>query len=142
MNKAEIDNGTIFYIIIAVIAAITSVLQKKKKPESHVPEPEPYEQPSNPWPEVVTERVDKQDVRSKYEQVMSPPTPNNVNTKSSSQSVEDNMWVDQEGIALTFNGNDIKVGEIGSQDESKKITKIDFDLRKAVIYSEIINRKY
>ena len=142
MNQAEIDNGTIFYIIIAIIAAITSVLQKKKKPASHIPEPEPYEQPSNPWPEVVTERADKHDPLSSNEPIVTPNKQKVEIKKSQGQSVAEKMWVDQEGVALSFEGNDIKLGEIGSLDESKKLRKIDFDVRKAVIYSEIINRKY
>lgn len=149
MQKAELDSGTILYIVIAVIAGIASIVQKKKKPEAHVPEThETTDVPKHPWEDVLTDTFDmpepkpaptpKPFVQSVQPTVRKKHTIENsfITSKAHLEKIEN------EGIASTDDDFDIKSGEIGSSTESLSRPKIDFDLRKAVIYSEVLNRKY
>jgi hypothetical protein len=146
MQKAGIDTGTIFYILIAVVAAITSIVQKKKKTDTNGSGPQGT--PKRTWEEVLTDTYDIPDTKPV-------PSPQPV-TKPAHRTVEQihktestfitskshTERIVNEGVTASFEDFDIKSGEIGSSTENISRSKIDFDLRKAVIYSEVLNRKY
>jgi hypothetical protein len=146
MNKAGIDNGTIFYIIIAVIAAITSIVQKKKKTDTH--EPASPGAPKRTWEEVLTDSFDIPETKQAHSP--KPVTKTVQTTVKKRHTVESSLVtsrsnieiIDNEGVVSINEENEIKMGEIGSSTESISKPKFDFDLKKAVIYSEILSRKY
>ncbi|HEY9125104.1 MAG TPA: hypothetical protein VIO15_12250, partial [Bacteroidales bacterium] len=133
VNKAGIDGGTLFYIIIAVIVLISGFIQKKNaknnqepsKPE-HAPDPwkEIFDFPEmdeKPEPEYKPEPV-KVEVQKKPE-VKKAPEP--INPFLSQETLE--YLKTREGTVTTFD-DVIKQSEIGSAFESEHYKPIEIDL--------------
>jgi hypothetical protein len=152
MSKADFDPGTLIYIIIAVVAAIAGAIQKSNK-KSHENKSEPEKKPVKTWEEILAETLGVPEEEPKIPQPVAP-------APSASNKVPDIIipfekvrpgkdGSDQsyllEGVPSTFVENDddfIKSTEIKNINDSEKAPFIDFNLRQAVIYSEILNRKY
>lgn len=146
MIKADGGGGALVYIILAVISLIVSAVSKsqnKKMPQAPTaPQPQQQEpipaEPQPTWqreledifgkvltqperkPEPVAVPVETVDSRvsewNKYAQARES-KPEEVNTKSSPEVIEEE---EHHELALAE----------------------DFDLRRAVVYSEVLNRKY
>ena len=146
VNKAGIDGGTLFYIIIAVVALISGFIQKKNAKNNQ--EPSKPEHSPDPWKEIFDFPDMEEKPASEYKpepvkvEVRKPEVkkaPEPVNPFLSKQTLD--YLKSREGIVSTFD-DVIKQGEIGSISENEHHKPVEIDLRKAVIYSEIINRKY
>ena len=130
------DEGTIIYIVIAVIAFIVSVLRKKKQqnaaiqtiqnvePESEFSMEEFFKEKSRVFPSQETELeiIDPKEPVAKKEKVIHKPLimDDNIYEKNKIKDAEELEW---------------------NFPDTKTENSIEFNLRDAVIYSEIMNRK-
>lgn len=150
------DGGALVYIILAVISLIVSAVSKNKNKqdrpvtttprESH-PEVDPKE-PQTTWQKELEEifgygtkrpqqadEVDKQRTeKARVQQEEISPYVSQLNRyaethKSEVNTVESSVYVD----ALSTDEEEY---------ESFVLNAEDFDLRKAVVYAEVLNRKY
>jgi hypothetical protein len=152
MNKADFDPGTLIYIIIAVIAAIAGAIKKSNK-KSHESKSEPEKKPVKTWEEILSETLGLPEEEPKIPQTVEPAQPSfSPGQKNTVPNVQVHHAINQsdqaflhEGIPATFVEHDedfIKSTEIKSINVSEKAAFVDFNLKQAIIYSEILNRKY
>ena len=151
--------GTIFYIILAVIALVITALNKKRKQKTAQMPTEgkkdafdPFqafeEESSEPvveMPEAMTNfTVETPTVQSELEKIRE----EGVSAFRTDPSLSEQEEITMKEDSLTADQNDEQEEDWSQayearQEEESEIEKImdEFDLRKAVIHSEIINRK-
>jgi hypothetical protein len=152
MNKADFDPGTLIYIIIAVIAAIAGAIKKSNK-KSNENKSEPEKKPVKTLEEILSETLGLPVEEPKVPQTVKPAQP----SFSPGQKItipyeqvhhaknESDQAFLHEGVPATFVEHEedfIKSTEIKGINVSEKAAFVDFNLKKAIIYSEILNRKY
>lgn len=153
------DGGALIYIIIAVVVAIVNAITKSKKKEIpsapskpyYEENPEPQKAPQTTWqkeledifgelpkPEVVVEKP-----------IFEPPKPKTepqVEVKTEPSMVDQwNKYNEPEKLAepeLIPMEIAEHIHKTYNEPEPTLKDFEEFDLRKAVIYSEVINRKY
>ncbi len=146
-NLADFDTSTLIYVILAIVAAIASMFQKKNQQKS-----EPTQETKrSDWkdifeiPEVETNEQDFGTSKQKNEEIF---TPEPVATKKEdrlfrAKSME--TYIENEAFvhAPSYQFEDfIKKTEIGDIKEETSENRYKIDLKEAIIYSEIIQRKY
>jgi hypothetical protein len=153
------DGGALIYIIIAVVVAIVNAVTKSKKKEItpapskpyHEENPEPQKTPQTTWqkeledifgelpkPEVVIEKpaYEAPEPKTKPEPEIKA-EPSMVDQWNKYQA--SNKMAEPELIPMEI---DEHVHKSYSEPEPLPLDLEEFELRKAVIYSEVINRKY
>jgi len=152
------DIGDIIYLVLALLLGLLSVLRKKKVQEEaeEMPydekEAQPRKQP-NPLDEIFRDFApyEEEPEISLEEKEAAPPAPE-PEPKATNQANQYLAPTFEEYLKKT-NQNNIpiahKISLKGKEEERKKDIskkshpiKAEFDLRKAVVYSEILNRKY
>lgn len=139
MNKADISIGTILYVVIAIIVAVVSAMQKNNKKIENGPAPKPspkwdeeegegtgYE-PENYFPPVKTDIQPVETQRTKPQILDTIPEEKPAFGKESYLKMT--IQVDEET-------------EKAFKKPSDEHESMQFDLKHAIIYSEIMNRKY
>ena len=144
-NTAEFDSGTLIYIALAIVAAIVSIFQKKNQGKN-----EPESKRSD-WKEIFSDpdedlkelELDK----PKYEPIIETTKPEPILLKKEEQlfrskSIE--TYIENEAfVPIEYVYEDvIKKTEIGDSEQNKVTPTLVIDLEKAIIYSEIIQRKF
>jgi hypothetical protein len=153
------------FLIIVAISIIGAATRKKRKPgnverPAYRP-PRMQEDDFLSWINTIADDDEEETVAVKPQKVVRQPvmeTANVVDTippaknKFDSYSgfispQETEAMIKNEGQRVTktthFDENDLtKQGSVFKEEEDLKRVKIDFDLRQAVIYSEVLNRKY
>lgn len=147
MRADSEGGGILFYIIVAIVGFILSLLQKKAKPTDNNPipkdtwedfpdfddtnttvEPEPISSKKTASPKPFIENIESVEASTKLEDIIS-----------------DNPFYhsQHEGTRVYEYTDEIKRTEIGNfeDNQSTKVT-FEFNPKLAVIYSEILNRKY
>ncbi|MCX7985726.1 MAG: hypothetical protein N2662_02160 [Bacteroidales bacterium] len=157
--RADGEGGILFYIILGLVGLIVSYLQNKAKPKQPTPTDFP-EEPRDVWKELL-DWEEEQEPHKSEPQV----TIKQTVKDSESKTLEGPVFMDAqfEGVSVfstpnvalheqayhiseqppTFYADLIKDTEITDIAEEYGETKhFNFNLREAVIYSEILNRKY
>jgi hypothetical protein len=153
MFKAEI--GNFLYIIIAIVVMVSGVLEKyiknKKKEEDQSLPPQPArpyyqdevedddiseEERHTPQPQTFEEMVKRMLQPNEYQR----PTVDAVTYPVEAQSLETISGETEEDF---FRKNQETVSSVKiEKQEDAAFSDAEFDLRQAVIYSEILRRKY
>jgi len=156
--RADGEGGLLFYIILGLVALIVSYLQNKAKPKTPDYTEIPQDEPRDIWKELID--WDEEEYRDEKPEKKTEP----IKTIPEYSSIEGPIQMDaaHEGLsAMTAMGSTenfeyrsvenvttyytdlIKDTEISDvADESESSANFSFNLRDAVIYSEILNRKY
>jgi len=158
---------SLIYIIIALVGFVISALGKKKKRDAKKIVPKPSQEPTKPKarpfmsnleqllneelgitneePEITYE---EERPNKEYEPVLDSPVSSIDRVEDALDSVPEEMLDEKEDIPYSVEydkTNEILKHSIGNEDEEDlddvKPVMEDFNLRDAVIYSEIINRK-
>jgi hypothetical protein len=156
--KADSGGGILLYIILGLVFVVSTIFEKKNKQQSH--------RPSNPVPRNIWDEMDDERAESQQEAKQPPVEEYQQNTFPSRAVNSGNettvMDAEHEGVSV-FNYSkvvdayhlekveaanyvyvdEIKKSEISDVDEdTKENYSFHFNLGDAIIYSEILNRKY
>ena len=156
MTKAD-GGGALIYIILAVISLIVSAIGKSKSKGTHQapPAPGPSEQETKPHEPEVTWQKELEDIFGKVftEPEVSTQIPKNESAPVSSKKEVLSENVDTKVAELNKYAKfkEAKVEEdkptkhlevIEEEERSPLASVEDFDLSMAVVYTEVLNRKY
>jgi hypothetical protein len=150
MKTADSGIGTIIYIVIVVIVTIISALNKRAK-KNIVNEGEQQHKPVKSWEEILKETLDvpgNDDPVAQTEPAIPEIRVHKYTEKmpqfqTNEKSVSDIHGKDQISAKHGYHSIEgIITSEIGRINEDSGIGHLDFDIRKAVIFSEILNKKY
>ena len=125
-------------IILTLVVALVGFLRKKKQKENQAPQPQQAKQPADFWDVLMQGENVHQPAEEPQEQGEIEVAEEQVAATPEKQPVY-RFQVQEEGVS------DIPDEEKKAVPEKRKKVKIcgeEFSLRKAVIYSEILNRKY
>ena len=140
-NTADFDISILIYIILAVVAGIASIFQKKNQQQQKEVLPESDEDTGSFDEEY--EGTESQSEKPFYTNPIPQPVVLSQNEKDfRAKSME--TYVENEKFMNTSYEyvDEIKATEIGGPDEKSQSPRFDIDLKNAIIYSEIIHRKY
>lgn len=158
-NTADFDISTLIYILLAVVAFVSSIFQKKKQlnqnpnPEQKGnepnwkdlfddPDPEPEPEPE-PFREIYKKTEAFEQKETKTPQPVFIDKNDELFRSKSMESYVENEASIIGSIGKSYEYEDvIKQTEIKEVGQERKAKEFEFDLEKAVIYSEIIQRKY
>ena len=141
--------GDIIYLVLALLLGLLSVIRKKKgrgETES-IPtdeeEPQSRKQP-NPFDEIFRDFTpfEEEELETPYEEkqeglitIESEPKPIDKQSKYIAPKIEEHFKkTNQDHLSIAH--------KLSSKEKQGHPIKSEFNLRKAVIYSEILNRKY
>lgn len=147
INQADISVGTIIYIVIGIIAFIINMIQKANKekantssePRETFDDSDEWEDSYNPAPETYKKHPEPV-YASQQTSTLKKEVLDTVPEYKATFGMETNLA--PQFVYIEDNQDDfIKSGEIKSSEEVVPVA-LEFDMKKAVIYSEILNRKY
>ena len=156
MKLADSGLGVVIYIIAFIIAIISSIAKKRAK-EQEVHHPEPQKKPVKTWEDILAETLDipktyqaPKETREPTLQPASVPSKPEINkTVQKSNEIKTKSTFVRTGLKDThvYKPIDFKDGtympqENAFQQESYAKVDLDFDIKKAIIFSEILNKKY
>jgi hypothetical protein len=149
INYADSGIGTIIYLIIIVIVSIISAIKKKtnEKPDAGTGNPS---KPVKTWEEILAETLDVPH-KTEQEQANKPvfqtvEIPDRILHKYVTEKKDLTKPITKSFVKTTISSPD--TAEINSEQSTNQAeisdssASFDFDIRKAVIYSEILNKKY
>ncbi len=145
--------GILFYIILAIVGFILSFLQKKSKPSNDTPIPKDIWEDFPDFDEI--ERTPEPQPESSQKTVSQKRFIEGVESLENVESVEKSNQLEEivsdnpyyrayfEGASVFEYTDEIKKTEIGDYNDSQANKDgFNFNPKLAVIYSEILNRKY
>lgn len=163
IHTAEFDISMLIYLALAIIAAIGSIFQKRAQAKAKGAPPAEQEN-NSPWEELFGEPEPRYEnkTESPFEEYEPEPVVSPYDTVprakeelkveapldsvpawSSINKTSEQMFGHEADLEPAYEYEDIiKATEIGGHDETQAKPAIEIDLKKAVIYSEIIQRKY
>lgn len=161
------DGGALFYIIIAVLSLIVSAISKSNKKTagkpviSNAPEEETEEVPQNPWEKELQEIFGKKEPAASVPEkrlVRENGEPNRdrvpeiTGTQKAmyAQEAEEELKNYRGEISIeqpavrSVSEDEIRSSKHAPEEEEPVFSSgfEEFDLRKAIIYNEVLNRKY
>ncbi len=153
--RAEGDGGILFYIIIAIVGIILSFLQNKTRPKQPMNTEPSQQDPIDTWEELMDWEEPSPVLREK-DKATTHPKPSQAELISkpfeegksvfSDTPLNEKMYNYQYNYESLLENNSIdyiKETEIKSvKEENEPEATIKFSLKDAIIYSEIINKKY
>jgi len=143
------DGGALVYIIIAVVSLVIRAISKNKNkehppvssvPEVHNPESE-QRKPQNTWQKELEDIFSAGTQDRKPEVIKVKQEPDEV----SAQVRELNKYANFRRTAVTEGKGQHVESVFFHEDEEHEASDVnleEFELRKAVIYAEVLNRKY
>jgi len=155
------DGGALVYIILAVIAAVVNAVVKSKKKDSSIaPKPSPTGTPAPRHEPQATWQKELEDIfgnvlkepepvtKSQKQEEVNPFSSSKQETKNIPQASitqEWNKYAELKKSAGSESKTAIKSEPLHVIEEEHELAEFhieDFELNKAIIYSEVLNRKY
>jgi hypothetical protein len=150
MKNADFSIGTLIYVIIIIVASIISAV-KKRANKTVVSKSDQPDKPVKTWEEILAETLD---IPGTAEPM--------VKTAPVSQHIDNQIIIKKNAGAhrnehIRSGISDkiqmaphheyhsielVKESEIYKLEKEDRLVSIDFDIRKAIIFSEILNNKY
>ncbi|MCB9071903.1 MAG: hypothetical protein H6543_05660 [Prevotellaceae bacterium] len=134
------DLGDYIYLIFIAIAVISSFFGKKKKKEMSQPTEHPA--PSTNWQDIIKQMAEGKESVNEPEPVQEAPMKSTADTISPVQLVTTSVQAASEGTRSIIH----KTAPIEDEDTAQSSILVELDEQddaiKAVVYSEILTRKY